>query len=235
MALSISYSSIVPWGRSYDEYVAMFALSEKDLNGTILGCGDGPADFNSVLTARGGHVISIDPIYQFCSEEIKQRIDETCESVVEQTKQNVDKFLWTKFENVEDLVRVRLRAMGNCLYDFNKGKEEGRYIAGELPTLPPFNFHFDLALSSHFLFLYSDNLTYEFHERSIDSMLAVADEIRIFPILDLNSNRSKYLDRIVERYRSMNYVVEERVVDYEFQIGGNRMLQIYKNKGNSFA
>lgn len=207
----------------------MFALSEEDLRRTILGCGDGPADFNSILTARGGHITSIDPIYQFSREEIKQRIDETCESVIEQTKQNIDKFLWTKFENVEELVKVRLNAMDNFLEDFNKGKEEGRYIEGELPTFPPLNLHFDLALSSHFLFLYSDNLTYEFHERSIDSILEVADEIRIFPILDLNINRSKYLDRIIERYLLMNYSVEERVVDYEFQKGGNRMLQICKS------
>ena len=228
--MSIKYESVVPWGRSYDEYVSMFALSKEDLRGTILGCGDGPADFNSVLTAKGGHVISIDPIYQFSCEEIKQRIDETCENVIEQTNQNIDKFLWTKFENVEDLVKVRLNAMGNFLEDFNKGKKEGRYIEGELPTLPPLNLHFDLALSSHFLFLYSDNLTYEFHERSINSILEVADELRIFPILDLNINRSKYLDRIIERFLSMNYLVEERLVDYEFQKGGNRMLQICKSK-----
>jgi hypothetical protein len=41
---------VVPWGRSFDEYVAMFALSSEDLGRRILGCNDGPASFNSGLT-----------------------------------------------------------------------------------------------------------------------------------------------------------------------------------------
>ena len=33
---------VVPWGRSFDEYRRMFALTEEDLDQTIIGCGDGP-------------------------------------------------------------------------------------------------------------------------------------------------------------------------------------------------
>ena len=33
---------VVPWGRSFDEYRRMFALTEIDLRRTIVGCGDGP-------------------------------------------------------------------------------------------------------------------------------------------------------------------------------------------------
>ena len=32
---------VVPWGRSFEEYRAMFALSDADLEGRVLGCGDG--------------------------------------------------------------------------------------------------------------------------------------------------------------------------------------------------
>jgi hypothetical protein len=45
-------TEIVPWGRSFDEYRAMFALSEGDLGGRILGCGDGPASFNAKAIAE---------------------------------------------------------------------------------------------------------------------------------------------------------------------------------------
>ena len=61
--MGFALEKVVPWGRSYDEYVAMFGLTEVDLKSRILGCGDGPAGFNTELTRRGGHVISIDPIY----------------------------------------------------------------------------------------------------------------------------------------------------------------------------
>ena len=48
--MGFTLDKVVPWGRSYNEYVSMFALSEADLKLPILGCGDGPAEFNSILT-----------------------------------------------------------------------------------------------------------------------------------------------------------------------------------------
>ena len=36
------------------EYRRLFALTDEDLAGRILGCGDGPASFNAEATA-GGH------------------------------------------------------------------------------------------------------------------------------------------------------------------------------------
>ncbi|MCG6943585.1 MAG: hypothetical protein LJE69_20335 [Thiohalocapsa sp.] len=65
---------IVPWGRSFDEYRAMFALTDADLGGKILGCGDGPASFNAEATARGARVVSADPIYAFTAADISSRI-----------------------------------------------------------------------------------------------------------------------------------------------------------------
>ena len=43
----------MPWGRSYEEYVNMFELKEGDLARRILGCADGPAEFNAVLSKQG--------------------------------------------------------------------------------------------------------------------------------------------------------------------------------------
>ena len=63
---------VVPWGRSFDEYKRMFALGASDLNGRILGCGDGPASFNAEATRFGHRVISCDPIYRFGTEEIQR-------------------------------------------------------------------------------------------------------------------------------------------------------------------
>lgn len=57
--MGFTLDQVVPWGRSYEEYLAMFALTEADLHKRILGCGDGPASFNAELTKRGGKVISV--------------------------------------------------------------------------------------------------------------------------------------------------------------------------------
>ena len=33
-------SEVIPWGRSFEEYRRVFALTDEDLAGRILGCGD---------------------------------------------------------------------------------------------------------------------------------------------------------------------------------------------------
>ena len=50
--MGFTLENVVPWGRSYDEYVSMFDLTEVDLGLRLLGCGDGPAGFNAALTPR---------------------------------------------------------------------------------------------------------------------------------------------------------------------------------------
>lgn len=40
--MSFSLDRIVPWGRSFEEYVAMFALDHEDLGKRILGCANLP-------------------------------------------------------------------------------------------------------------------------------------------------------------------------------------------------
>jgi len=52
--MGLALENVVPWGRSYAEYLRMFSLTEKELSVHILGCGDGPAAFNATLTRRGG-------------------------------------------------------------------------------------------------------------------------------------------------------------------------------------
>ncbi|BDZ69232.1 hypothetical protein GCM10025860_26800 [Methanobacterium ferruginis] len=51
--MAIKYDSVVPWGRSYEEYLEMFNLTSFDLIKSILSCGDGPASFNSSMNQKG--------------------------------------------------------------------------------------------------------------------------------------------------------------------------------------
>jgi len=218
----IEYEKIVPWGRSYTEYVNMFHLSPGFLSQTVLGCGDGPAAFNSVANAFGGNVTSVDPIFSYSKKEIEKRINETFGEVIDQTKANMDKFNWEQFGTVEGLGKIRMKSMLQFLDDFEQGKEEGRYVAAALPELPFENKAFDLVLSSHFLMLYSGHLDLDFHFKAIDEMLRVGREIRIFPVLNLNANVSPYLNHIMEKYPNSELVK----VNYEFQKGGDHMLKI---------
>lgn len=224
--MGFTLEKVVPWGRSYDEYVSMFGLSEVDLGLRILGCGDGPAAFNSALTKYGGNITSVDPIYVFNVEEIRGRISETYETVMAQMRKNQGDYVWGVVRSVEQLARIRMSAMDAFLADFEAGKDEGRYIPGELPSLPFESGEFDIALSSHFLFLYSAHLSAEFHLQALQEMLRVSREVRVFPLLALDGAISPHLDFVSEHLASHGFSVEVRRVHYEFQRGGNEMLVI---------
>jgi hypothetical protein len=223
--MSFSLGKVVPWGRTFDEYVAIFALDSDDLAKRILGCGDGPASFNATVTSRGGSVVSVDPLYRFTAEDIAGRIDETYEIVMEQTRQNAGEFVWSHIHSLEELGRVRMGAMRDFLADYPQGKSAARYIPGELPKLPFPDDEFDLALCSHFLFLYSDHYDCAFHMQSLRELCRVAREVRIFPVMELGSVRSRHVEDVMSELTAEGYQVSIERVSYEFQKGGNEMLR----------
>jgi hypothetical protein len=197
-------------------------LSPLSRTHVILGCGDGPASFNVECNQRDGHVTSIDPLYYFSLEIIEKRIAETYQDVLNQTRAHQDKFIWDTIPSPEALGRIRMETMRCFLDSYESGKADKKYMPGELPTLPFDDQSFELALSSHFLFLYTDNLTFDFHIASIREMLRVANEVRIFPLLDVNAQESRYLKGVLESFQE--YKLEICKVNYEFQRGGNKML-----------
>ena len=52
------------------------------------------------------------------------------------------------------------------------------------------------------------------------------EEVRIFPLVDLEGKRYKHLDKIFRFLADYNYIVEEIKVPYEFQANANSMLKI---------
>ncbi len=225
--MAFTLTEVVPWGRSFEEYVAMFALSGNDLTRRIVGCGDGPASFNSTLTRRGGNVVSVDPIYEFQADAIRDRIKKTFQNVIDQTRKNQQEFIWNTIGTVEELGHIRLKAMDEFIMDFPPGLRDGRYIPGSLPHLPFTEGEFDLAVCSHFLFLYSEKLSEDFHMQSIRELCRVAREARIFPLLELGSIKSRHIDVVVTRLKNEGYRATIERVQYEFQKGGNKLLRVF--------
>ena len=224
--MSIKYEEAVPWGRSFDEYRRMFNLTDADLHRNLLGCADGPASFNAGMFQRGRPMISCDPLYQFTTEQIQQRIDATFKNVMAQALQNQEKFLWNVIKSPAEMGRIRMEAMRDFLKDYEPGKRDGRYVAAELPRLPFSASSFDLALCSHFLFFYSNHYSMEFHQEAIDDLCRVAREVRIFPLLTYNAEPCPYVRPITEWLKESGRTVSIEIVPYEFQRGGNAMMQI---------
>jgi hypothetical protein len=221
---------VVPWGRTLEEYKLMFALSEADLNTRILGCGDGPASFNVEMSELGYFVQSIDPIYQFSAEQIKMRVEENYDLLISQVKQNSDRYIWKNFRDADELGKARIMAMERFLEDYETGKLSRRYQPQSLPSLDFSDHQFELCLCSHFLFLYSDQISFDFHLDSVYELLRVAQEVRIFPLLKLDCERSPYLEPIMQELANHNFNVQVHTVPYEFQKGGNQMLKVNRDK-----
>ena len=203
----------------------MFCLSDADLRLTILGCADGPASFNAEATRRSVRVISADPLYRSDTVEIRNRIVATHDHMLEQTRRNIDQFVWDGIGSVEELGRLRMQAMEIFLEDYDCGKRQGRYVDAELPALPFPDDSFDLALCSHFLFLYTQHLSESFHRAAILELCRVAPEVRIFPLLGLDGGPSRYVAGMMHQLRDEHAILIEPV-PYEFQRGGNHMMRI---------
>lgn len=216
--------TIVPWGRSFVEYQAMFNLSELDLQKTILGCGDGPAAFNQTLTKLGGSITSFDPIYQFSQSELKQRIADVYDEVLDQVAANKTDFVWKNIKSLEELGQIRMLAMNDFLADYDLGQQQGRYLNALLPKLDFADQQFELALCSHFLFLYIEHFSLEQHIQSILELCRIAKEVRIYPLLSLDNKPSLHLDSVIQKLKEHNIEIQRQQVAYEFQQGATEML-----------
>ena len=226
-------SAAVPWGRHRVEYLAMFDLMGLLGNGgrrlRVLDCAAGPSSFAAEMAELGFQVTACDPLYGSSKAAIAARIEEARSEIMASLRAAEQRFVWDFFKTPEDLEVARLSAMKFFLEDYEDGLEAGRYIEASLPDLPFDDDAFDLALSSHFLLLYSRQFDLDFHIKGILELLRVAPELRIFPLLDLDGLRSAHLPALLPALRDRSLTVEEREVPYEFQRGGRHMLRIARS------
>ncbi|WP_049825401.1 hypothetical protein [Paenibacillus polymyxa] len=85
-------------------------------------------------------------------------------------------------------------------------KRPERYVTAVLPELRFEDEQFNIVLSAHFLFMYSDRLDYEFHKKTVHDLL----------------------DRLILELEADGLRVTEAKVPYEFMRNGNSLLSIRK-------
>ncbi len=121
--------------------------------------------------------------------------------------------------------------MNKFLDDFDTGLQQRRYVKGLLPNLNFANQKFDIALCAHFLFTYSDQFSLDFHLQSILEMCRVAQDVRVFPLLEnFTGEVSAFVEPVIKSLRERDYEVKIEQVEYEFQINGNQMLHIINSE-----
>ena len=215
-------------GRTFEEYLDMFSLSEEELKGMkILDCPAGACSFTAVGNKSGLDVTACDIAYYHSVEDLKNKGLQDIEHAMEHMQKAQNNFKWDYFKNIKGLRNHRLRALQDCANDMRESGE--RYIPVTLPSLPFKNEEFDILLSAHFLFMYADRLDYQFHIETLNELLRVTkEEVRIFPLVDLEGKRYEQLNKIISYLADNGYTVEEVKVPYEFMAKANSMLKIKK-------
>lgn len=225
MLKEFNLDGVVPWGRRFDEYEAFFALGDVAADTAILDAGGGPASFAVEAAARGFDVTAVDPIYGFDGEAIRRRFEETARSMREGMRLAAYRFKWNFYGSEEAVHRRRREALDLFVADFER-RRGSRYVEAALPDLPFANGAYDLALSSHFLFLYGDELDCNFHVAAVRELARVAREVRIFPLINLDGRPSSHLPVVMAELEASGFLPELVTVPFEFQIGATQMLRV---------
>ncbi|QPA33027.1 class I SAM-dependent methyltransferase [Thermaerobacillus caldiproteolyticus] len=219
---------IVFIGRTFEEYMDMFSLSMEELKGKkILDCPAGACSFTALGNKLGLDVTACDIAYYHSVEDLELKGLQDIEHAMEHMEKAKNNYIWDYFEDIEGLRKHRLSALKDCVNDMRESN--GRYVPVTLPSLPFKDAEFDVILSAHFLFMYADRLDDQFHITTLNELLRVSkEEIRIFPLVDLEGKRYTHLDHLVSYLIENGCTVEEVKVPYEFQKNAHSMLKIKK-------
>lgn len=216
-------------GRTYNEYMSMFDLTEEQLQGRrILDCPAGACSFTAEASAHGFDVIATDIAYTFDTDSLHAKGQQDIAHMLEHMQTAEHEYDWTMMQTIEQLGNTRLFALETFCQD--RAQHDQRYIFGTLPQLQLPDNSVDLTLSAHFLFMYADRLNLSFHIQCLREMMRVTtQEIRIFPLINLYGERVSFIEEAIFAASAGEWTSEEQPTPYIFQKGADSML-ILKRK-----
>lgn len=215
-------------GYGVEDYIMMFDLTEVELDRSILDCHPGASIFTEEMASSRHNVVATDPLYQQPVEVIRQAILKAQGQLIEEVGQHPERYHYSVTELKEKLEQRMIR-IERFLNDLPKGVSTGRYHTDALPNLKSFQKeHFDLALVHHHLF--SENQSVAFHLQSIEELTRVANEVRIFPLVEQNGELSPLVGEIVATLQLRGLGAELRGVPFHFQKKGNAMLRVWNER-----
>ncbi|QTH46235.1 class I SAM-dependent methyltransferase [Cohnella sp. LGH] len=187
--------------RSFDEYCAMFKLDPANLTGPVLDVAGGASSFTAHLHAKGVRAMAVDPFYEGITDEIIATGYKEIETASAKIAAMAASFDWSYYGSPERQREIRERSMTLFAEDFRKEDAWSRYFAAALPRLPFENDTFELALCSHFLFLYADAFDEHFHAAALRELIRVlrpGGELRVYPLVTLKWEPCSFLNRVIE-------------------------------------
>ncbi len=227
MKQGLVLDKVVLLGRTLDEYRRYFALDLAALRGkAVLDVASGVSSFGAEARLAGLDVTAFDAIYELPAEEIERHCVADLDHVTDAIR-DLQTYRWDFYKSPQNLRGFRERAYKAFLADYSNGTQH--YVPGLLPKLPFRDAQFDLTLVSYLLFVYEDQLDYEFHKRSLLEIMRVTQgEARVYPVVTFEAKRSSYLERLRTDSELKHLVFEEVRTDFEFLLNSNFYLRIFR-------
>jgi hypothetical protein len=208
---------------SYEDYLAMFELDSNRLTDKTLDCMSALSSFNATATQQSKQVTSLDPLYAQDKHAIERLIDQQRRLWQDHLEHNSHdpkqyEMAQKKFEHFTITSQL-------FLDDYALGQESGRYVAWSPGQKLPFADHsFSLALCSHWLFKQPLSLIEVID--CIDELCRVAGEVRIFPLVNAQSQPHHFLGHVMANFQSRHYKISCVAVDFNSPETGGAMLCI---------
>ncbi|MDQ4072725.1 MAG: class I SAM-dependent methyltransferase [Thermoproteota archaeon] len=224
------------YGRTLLEYQKFFKLSDPDLLNfpKIIDCPAGASSFVSEMYSRKNYdieVVGCDPIFGTSMENLKSIGYRDISYVTEKVSSSPNFYNWDFYKSIDFLKNQRTLALEKFLSDYNQGLSQKRYLKASLPNLPFDDKTFDLVLSGHFLFTYSNKFDLEFHVSSILELFRICSrQVRIYPIQQRSSKPYPFMDEIYSKLKEMEIKFDIVTVPFEFQKGSNKMLLLERQR-----
>ena len=205
----------------------MFDLGRMELTGSVLDCSAGASSFVAEVSERDVHAVAVDPAYALDRRRLAELGNEDLVRGAGIAEQYPDRFVWDWYGTKEHRTDLRRQALGRFLLDVVMHSE--RYVGGALPQLPFREDTFGLAVCSHLLFTWADQLGLDWHRAALFELARVAREVRVFPtIMQGPGEAVPFMDELLADLGDAGLSTELREVSYEFQVGGNRMLVVQR-------
>jgi SAM-dependent methyltransferase len=223
--------------RSYEEYVRMFALDSVELRGkSVLDAAAGASSFAASASAMGSLVTAVDPLYRMASDEIAEYGATEIKVSTAKLEGLADRYIWDYYGNLERHQALRVQSLSRFIQDYGSREPAARYVNATLPDLPFADNTFDIALCSHFLFLYEEQFDYAFHASAVRELLRVTKpggELRLYPIVNLRTQRYGQLERLINDTEALG--AESRFVQASLPFLPNSTELLVLQKVNSFG
>jgi SAM-dependent methyltransferase len=210
--------------RAYEEYVAFFDLDVDVLRGRrVLDCSAGASSFVARACREGVDAVAVDPAYAMGREELAEVAGRGLRDGNRIADSFPGRFTWSWYGSVQARERMRAQALAEFVLDLAEHPE--RYVTGSLPSLPFADGAFDLALCSHLLFTWADQLGRDWHLAALGELSRVAGEVRVFPtVVQGAGDPVPFWDALVGDLHDLGLQTRRRQVSYEFQVGADSML-----------